>query len=340
MSFKSKTTFWKSKPFIAGAIVLVLGLVVAVFILVSGGEEKEPVASTSTTEPDAEIIAPLTGLVDPTGETLNRPALAVKIGNNPEARPQAGINEADVIYEEIVEGGVTRYLAVYHSTVPERVGPVRSVRAMDPDILLNWGGIFAYSGGAAGPEQKVQNTQGILALNETKAGEGMRRDSSRRSPNNLYAIPSVLFQREGEPIPPVAQFEYSDEINPLADPASSFLVGFQGNYASTWTFSQEQNKYLRSYPNGPVVDQTGEQTAYDNVIVQFISYPTVSGGETTGNGDAWIFRNGRVIKGTWDRPNTSAPAEFKDIAGETIKLMPGRTWVALASRTTTVTIEP
>ncbi len=93
-------------------------------------------------------VAALTGLPDPTAVTKRRSALTIKIDNTPEAHPQIGVNEADVVYEEIVEGGITRLAAIFNSNLPTVVGPVRSVRRTDRQIVYPIGGIFAFSGGA------------------------------------------------------------------------------------------------------------------------------------------------------------------------------------------------
>jgi len=343
VTFTEKKSFFKSKAFgITAAVVVVLALVGGFFLLNSGSEEKKVTPSTTSTtkKPVAKPIAPLTGKEDPTGDSLTRPALAVKIGNNAEARPQSGITEADIVYEEIVEGGVTRYMAIFNSRVPERVGPVRSVRGMDPNIALNWGGVFAYSGGTSKNESKIKGTDGILALNETAAGDGMKRDSARSAPNNLYAIPAKLFEEDGTPIPPVAQFEYSKTAPKSTELVSSFVVEFKSGFACTWTWEVDPGKFTRSYGTKPVVDQKGIQVAVENIVVQFINYPTESEGITTGSGDVWVFRDGKVIKGTWDRPNVNKPATYKDAQGKTIALKPGQTWVELASTTTPVTVTP
>lgn len=344
MAFSSHTPFYKKKPFIIVSINVLIIAAIAVFFISNNSDDKKEAATTTTTsttrKPIRDSIATLTGQVDPTGEAGTRPALAIKIGNNPEARPQAGITEADIMYEEIVEGGITRYMGIYNSTVPERVGPVRSVRGMDPNIALNWGGVFAYSGGAEHNEVKIKATKGVVALNETAAGDGMVRDSSRKMPNNLYAIPSVLYKKGGEPIPPKTQFKYSDDVSLLADPASSFLVSFKSGYECKWVWDATKEKYMRFYGANKVVDQKGVQVAMDNVVVQFINYPDVSEGITTGSGNVWVFRNGKVVKGTWDRPSTDRPATFSDSEGNVIKLHRGQTWVELANTTTPVPITP
>jgi len=342
VSFTEKKSFFKSKAFgIIAVNIIILALVGAFFLFNSDSkEEAVPTTTTTTKKPVPNSIAPLTGLVDESGESLTRPALAVKIGNNPEARPQAGITEADIVYEEIVEGGITRYMAIFNSTVPERVGPVRSVRGMDANIALNWGGIFAYSGGAKANETKIRGTDGILALNETAAGDGMKRDSSRGAPNNLYAIPAKLFEKGGTPVPPVAQFTYSKTAPKSLEAVASFVVEFKSGFACTWTWDASQGKFLRAYGAKPVVDQKGKQVAAENIVVQFINYPSESEGITTGSGVVWVFRDGKVVKGTWSRPNVSSPATYKDAQGKTIALKPGQTWVELASTTTPVTVTP
>jgi len=115
-----------------------------------GGSEaatpKRTTTTAATTTTVAVPVAPLTGLADPGGASLTRPALSVKVENTDAARPQAGIDQADVLYEEVVEGGITRFVAIFNSTVPDVIGPVRSVRQEDPDIVWPLGGIFAYSG--------------------------------------------------------------------------------------------------------------------------------------------------------------------------------------------------
>lgn len=343
--FEEKQSKFSSKRVkIISTLILIVGLGVGAFFVFSKDDKKEEkktavTTSTTTTVKKKEEIAPLTGLVDETGLADTRPALAVKIGNNAEARPQAGINEADIIYEEIVEGGVTRYMAIFNSQVPTRVGPVRSVRGMDPNIALNWGGIFAYSGGASQNETKIKGTKGIVALNETAAGDGMKRDSARGAPNNLYVQTATMFVKGGTPIPPRAQFTYSKKTITVGDAALKFEIGFKSGFACTWQYDAVTNKYLRFYGTKPVVDQEGKQVAASNVVVQTIVYPSESEGVTTGTGKVQIFRDGKMVTGTWNRPSNSNPAEYLDAAGTKIALTPGQTWVELASASTPVTLK-
>ena len=144
----------KSRSTTAATTALVATLALFLTACGGGGSKSAVPKRTTTTVPAttttvAPPTAPLTGLPDPTGASRARPVLSVKVENTPDARPQAGIDQADVVYEEVVEGNITRFLAMFNSTVPAVIGPVRSVRQEDPDIVWPVGGIFAYSGGAA-----------------------------------------------------------------------------------------------------------------------------------------------------------------------------------------------
>jgi hypothetical protein len=130
-------------------LVVVVLIAAASAVLVFRGTST-PAVSTTTTVPAPQYpTAPLTGLLDQSSLSVKRPALTVKIENTPDALPQWGIDQADVVYEEIVNGGITRLAAIFNSRTPAKVGPVRSVRPTDTQIVWPLGGIFAYSGGAA-----------------------------------------------------------------------------------------------------------------------------------------------------------------------------------------------
>ncbi len=162
--------------------------------------------TTTTTTTVAPPIAPLTGLSDSSKESITRPALTVKIENTPEARPQSGLDGADVVYEEVVEGGITRFAAIFNSKVPDSIGPIRSTRAMDPNIVWPVGGIFAYSGGADVNVTAIKAAP-VAAIDETAAGGAMFRNS-RPAPHNLYGKTAQLFALGGKPVPPSPLFQY------------------------------------------------------------------------------------------------------------------------------------
>src|SRR6478735_7448658 len=166
----------------ACAVVVALATLLAACSGASGNEKK-PAKTTTTPAPTTTTVAPptapLTGLPDPSAASHTRPALSVKVENTDAARPQAGIDQADVLYEEVVEGGITRFVAIFNSAVPDVIGPVRSVRAEDPDIVWPVGGIFAYSGGAQVNVNAINNAP-VHAVDESSAGDAMVRNESNQ----------------------------------------------------------------------------------------------------------------------------------------------------------------
>src|SRR5580658_8774450 len=158
---------------------------------------------TTTTKPSSRSVAPLTGLPYPKRLLKDRSALTVKIDNTPEAQPQYGIQDADVVYEEIVEGGITRLAAIFNSHVPSVVGPVRSVRRTDREIVFPIGGVFACSGGAEYALKSIA-TAPVKVFDQANAGDTMFRDLQRDPPHNLFAYAELLMAKDGTPRPPPA----------------------------------------------------------------------------------------------------------------------------------------
>ncbi|HYN98635.1 MAG TPA: DUF3048 domain-containing protein, partial [Actinomycetota bacterium] len=137
--------------------------------------------------PPEPIRCPLTGVELPGGVDINRPAMAVKIDNHPRARPQTGLETADIVYEELVEGGLTRFLAIYHCGDAADLGPTRSARAVDPDILTQYAPVLlAYSGASPNVLAKVGRTPGVINLMHGSTGPAYSRRGGRPAPHNLY----------------------------------------------------------------------------------------------------------------------------------------------------------
>src|ERR1700735_4540239 len=153
-------------------IVVVLAAIGGLVFLSVHKPTPTPTATTTTTTTTTQPVyptAPLTGLPDATGLSVKRPALTIKIENTPQALPQWGIDQADVVYEEIVNGGITRLAAIFNSHAPSKVGPVRSVRPTDTQVVWPLGGIFAYSGGAAYAVDSIE-TAPVKLVDESSAG--------------------------------------------------------------------------------------------------------------------------------------------------------------------------
>jgi hypothetical protein len=285
-------------------------------------------ATTTTTTPGPPI-APLTGLPDPSGESLKRPALLAKIENTPDARPQSGLNAADVVYEEVVEGGITRFWAVFSTTAPDVIGPIRSVRGIDPAIIWPIGGIAAFSGGTTFNVNAVRAAP-VTWIDESNAGDAFFREPTRFAPHNLYGRTQRLWARGGDPVPPRPLFQYlvAGYVSP-GDPVSSFRVGFSAGYDPTYTWDAASRTWLRSYGATPFKDVNGQQVAPANVIVQFVPGAADGEGQLVGEGDALLFTDGKVRRGRWIRPDIAQPTRYVDEFGLPMLLTPGKTWVEL-----------
>jgi Protein of unknown function (DUF3048) N-terminal domain/Protein of unknown function (DUF3048) C-terminal domain len=313
-----------------------------------GGHGAKADAATTTTKPPAPIVAPLTGVVDPGGVSHHRPAVTVKIDNTQSQGLKYGVDEADVVYEEVTEGYITRLAAIFNSHAPDRVGPVRSVRKTDQSLVWPIGGIFAYSGGAPYAITSI-DTAPVKQLDETRAGDMMFRDDSKLAPWNLYAHVDQMLRAGGKPIPPPPLFVYRKPGAAVAGrPVSAVHVGFLAGYATDWNWDAATRTWKRSLFGRPELTAAGVPLAPKNVVVMFTQYP---GGDPNhgnegaearlvGTGTAWVFTGGHVVKGTWSRPDRAKPAQLLDAAGHPIRLTPGQTWVELPDSSYTVTTAP
>ncbi len=325
---------------------------------------RTPHASTSTTTASlASGICPLTDTRAPGGVVPKRPALAVKIGNEPQgARPQSGLNEADIVYDTPAEGGIMRYEAVYQCTGASSIGPVRSLRWVDWHILAMFRNrpLLVHAGGIQPDITALDSVKYVTDVNllSTYAADSTR-ITSRVPPDNLYTDTAQLWASfPNEKAPPAPVFHYSSSLPASAKPAKSIEINFSQGTDGVWTWNPASSLWLHSYAgSGPDIDAlTNKQVSTNNVVVQVVKYsigPYIeSPGGTgdvesvlTGTGPGYILRNGKEIPVTWHRPNASAMTTFTDAHGAPVDLTPGRTFVEIVLDTTAalkgaVTITP
>lgn len=302
-----------------------------------------PTTTTTTTTPPPPTYA-LTGRPADDLGIAGRAAVAVKIDNVWEARPQAGINAADVVYEEFTEG-VTRFIAVYHSTDAEVVGPVRSVRPADAVIVTPLGGVLGFSGGSPGAVALASDTPLTLVMEDDVAV--MYRRGDRPAPHNLYTSTAGLFSRVPAEVGSPRQFApflTGDQTfggpgaMPVASiglvPAPYVTAGYDWDAASgTWLRSTDGVAHMveegRIAPTTVIVQFTHYQFFVDDYDVQ---YP-----EVVGTGEAWVFAAGAMVPGTWHKESPDSVTNFVDSAGAPIAIPPGQTWVHLVAPGSSVT---
>jgi hypothetical protein len=311
-------------------------------------------SSTTTTTPHHahhKPVCPLTGAAPPSGKVPQRPALAVKVENLPEARPQWGLDKADIVFEEPVEGGITRFIAVYQCQAADRIEPVRSGRFVDAQILQPLGKVlFAYSG-AIQPVIDAIDAPGSLLedVGADKAGGAFTRDDTRLEPHNLETSTAALYSAAAtfgyslkQPPPPL--FTYGRA--PLGGtPAAAVHIWFSNLDETTWTWGPKSRRWARSYSDtGPAIQGDDVEVSAANVVVLRVNeYPTPyvedeTGAHEneltlTGSGPAYVFRDGFELTGKWERPTLSQPATFVMPGGAKMKLTPGNTWEELLPTT-------
>lgn len=287
---------------------------------------------------DNSSVAALTGLEIESG-SLAQPALSAKIDNHPSARPQVGLDAADIVFEELVEGGMTRYIAVWHSTVPAEIGPVRSVRPMDPEIVSPFGGIFAYSGGQVRFIQMMQAAPVYNAIHGQPDTEAtFYRTSAKVAPHNvLVKAPELIAEHLDRPAP-APQFDYAATL----DVATAVLAGqslvsvntrFSGFSSPTWEWDGTQGKFLRFQTNGAADSaSSGNQIAADNVVVLFVGIDIIEDIPTTrlvSQGKGWIASGGSIIEINWIKATPESRIVLSTLNGEDVLLARGQTWLEL-----------
>jgi hypothetical protein len=304
---------------------------------------QKTLVSVGLAEPDeVEIPAtcPLTGEVVPTGHVPDRPALAVKVENAPEARPQASLNDADVVVEEPVEGGYTRFIAIFHCGNSERVGPIRSVRMTDPDYLRQLGPtVFAYSGGAPAVTRELSGSD-LVDVNYGVATDAYERDPSRSAPHDLYSSTKALRKAGGKQEgTPEALFGFSDTWDGKARRVTSVHLPYSSVSDVSWQWRRPAQAWFRSHSEVPHLLEGDEQVSATNIVIQIVEVSDSRIVDAAGNpspkvdlrgtGKAYVLRDGKVIVGRWERQSLEDPTTFLTRDGEEITLAPGRTWVQL-----------
>jgi hypothetical protein len=292
-------------------------------------------------------VNPLTGLRVDDPALLKRRPLMVRIGNDPGARPQVGLNQADVVYEEITEWWVTRFTAIYLSQDPEMIAPVRSARLINLQLTTQYQGALANSGGSDGVRWELSQSS-IVNLDEFfvprpyyyRENEGWQ----TRLAFDAKAARDYLADEDFETDVALRGFIFDDapDFSPfpetvVADAAEVIVPYPQSTSLAKWVYDPDSASYLRFTTGDPMLDFDGAQIAASNVIIYFSDHQDTdivedSNGATSirininGRGAAWLMRDGKVLKGNWETDGTETPNFIFD-DGAPMPLKPGNTWV-------------
>lgn len=271
---------------------------------------------------------PLTGL-PAQGRAPKHPVMIVKIDNTASSRPQIGLSKADLVTEELVEGGYTRLAVFYYSKVPGRVGPVRSMRATDIGIIKPAHAVLVASGGAPPTVRRIHDA-GIHVV--TEGGPGFSRDSSRSAPYNLFmALPALARTlKASSPPDPYLPWGQAKDF-PKGQRARNISATFSGGHTTTWQYHKGGYDNLNS--NAAAGDQFHPSTVLVlRVKVGDAGYKDPAGNPVPethfyGTGPAMVFHGGKMVRATWKKSLTST-VSLHTKSGE-LGLPPGKVWMEL-----------
>jgi len=300
-----------------------------------GGEEKsqdpkaDPTTAGATTEAPAPKTWPLTGEVVQ-GKAPRHPVWVTKIDNTASAAPQAGLSKADLIVEELVEGGMTRLAVFYYSQLPELAGPVRSMRASDIGIVTPVGARVITSGAAAPTIARVREA-GIQFVQE--GAKGIFRQSGRSAPYNLMANPAEIARGTKPDKKITPYFEFGDAADlPKGKKATSLTASFGGR-STSWTYAKGTYDNTNSYA------AADDKFAADTVLVMAVEIGDAGYRDPGGNyvpeskfigkGPATLFHGGRVVQGTWHKKDHDSQVTLTQKNGDPLTVPVGRTFVEL-----------
>jgi hypothetical protein len=317
------------------------------YALRDGGESAGPSGAppTAITPPgDGGVSmdgrAPLTGVL--TDAALNHPAVTVKISNTPDAHPQRGLGDADIVFVEPITGATTRLAAIFHSRLPEQVGPVRSLRPMDAPLIGPTKGVIADTMADRWVLRYVDQVADLADLGTLRVPSGTYRiDSSRRAPNHVFAQPAKLLGLTDRTAPPAPYFRYAEDVGRSTAQrsgrtAASVTIGYGGSATATWRYDRGTGRWLRAEKWSPHRLEDGRQVSTQNVIVlradRDTSFTQAKASMTIldvtdSSGSLQVFTGDKVVDGRWSKRGVNEPFTFTTADGRSLLLAPGTTWV-------------
>jgi hypothetical protein len=313
-------------------------------------EAPTPAPPTPTAPPPTPTAiprSPFTGREVADQAAVHRRIVAVKIDNAPLARPQLGLAYADLVYEMLAEGDLTRFMAMYLEGLPQTVGPVRSVRPTDIYLGQEWEFLLAYAG--AGRTMTRLLGESLIPLfkapelGDRLDGTAYFRDPRRPVPHNLFVhidrVREAALQEPG--IPPdveIHPFPFR-EAPPEAGPLRTLAVAYPPPVAVTWRFEPETSIWKRSMSGGPHVDAlNGQQIGVENILLQYAQVspanvePDAAGNPVQdtllrGENTARLFHSGQIFEGVWKKEHDRAKTEYRLADGTSMPFRPGKVWI-------------
>lgn len=299
-------------------------------------------APTPPPDPRPAVVWPLTGLdaTEASEAQRDRPALSIKIENTQEARPQSNLEFADVVFEEYVEAGISRLIAVYHSDYPKSVGPIRSLRPMDRNLVSQFSKVIVFSG-AQRRFINAARKSGMVTIAQDVGSYGFFRTNDKPAPHNLHGyLEDFQQQSKGETAPKQQwPFAYPADLATATTegkPASNIKINMSSYAKPQWKWDDDKDVWLRYERDTPHTTAAGTQLSASNVVmlwvtIQYTSAPksvpeTLVAGKS---GKGYIATGGAYIPIKWTKKGQWDPFVFTTADGEPVVFAPGQTWVEL-----------
>lgn len=334
----------KSKVFISLGLIILGSLLITIAFAFGEGEKVGIVDDGKFPEPigtDSGVVVKKSSTTGLDFDGDYKPVMAV-IENSPAARPQIGLQTADVVYEVMVEGSITRFVSLFSDKVPEQIMPIRSARAPFLYIQQEWDALFMHFGGSGGRgeveytfyENSLHNKIKISLDGMTGNNNGIfKRVNTAPAPHNVMANPleaQKLYNYHPKPL----DWKFDATVFYPGESVTAIDIPFTTNIRNYVSYNYDFDKgvYLRSMSGVPfIAAETKAQMQVKNVIVQYASYSTKGGiykdWVLVGNGRADFYIGGMYVQGSWSKESPAAQTMFKDTAGNPIVLKPGNTWI-------------
>lgn len=300
---------------------------------VSEGDRLNEISYSST--------SPFTGL--PIRDNYYQRALAVSIENSPAARPQSGLDKAEIVYEFMLEGGITRFLAIFWPDIPEKIGPIRSARPALIETASVYEAMLLHAGASPDGFALLSNNN-MLHLDQIYQSQYYWRSSKRRAPHNLYSgkpsLENYVNSLSGKEYPDQFEFLTASVISDFTE-AKYITIDYWGSYDVLYRYNSLENNYLRflnDYEN-PHTVENGEQLKAKNIIVQYVKTSTKDDQgrqeiDLNSGGKIELFRDGIVIEGSWMKENKQFV--YLNNSGDKIEINPGQTWIQMVPNGTEI----
>lgn len=332
----------KSIAIVALSLILIGGTVTAAVLSTQSKptpkQEKKTAVQKKPAAPKPVYYSLLTGEQVKDKAAINQPVTAIMIENSPSARPQSGLKDAEVVYEAIAEGGITRFLAIYQQHKPQLIGPVRSVRPYYVDWVTPYDASIAHVGGSKNALAMVRNGT-YRDIDQFFNGSFYWRATDRAAPHNVYTSFAKLDELNAKkgyvssnPLP----FDRADDEKqpPVQDATQVNLKISSPLYNSSYAYDPATKLYSRSQAGQPHTDREAGQIQAKVVIGLKVNMSTVfedgyrESITTVGSGTAMIFQNGHATQATWTKDAASSQLKFTDANGQMVKLARGTTWIS------------